>query len=90
MKELIEKVIKEYQEKLSLPISKENVSKMAVYGLIATFVEREELNQEYKNMLLKQDNTLDYLYQSYLRCRYNTYQQIKESLFIDQDDFLAE
>lgn len=89
MEKLLEKVKNEYQEKLDLPINRNTVSKVAIYGLIVTFIEQAKLTDEYIEMLSKQDNTLDYLYQAYLRCRYNTYHQIEESLLIDQADFLA-
>ena len=60
---LIEKVLKEFEEKLH-NIEPETI---AIYLMIASYVTEEDISNEYMAFLLKQPNSLEYLFNQFLK-----------------------
>ena len=83
---LIEKVLKEFDEKLH-NIEPETI---ATYLMISSYITEESLSNEYMIFLLNQPYTLDYLYKTYqtVKTNYNHYSFIKNCLKVAETDFL--
>lgn len=83
---LIEKVVTEYKERLK----NIDASNIAIYVMITTYVLNEDLNNHYITHLLKQENTLEYLYKTFLdmRAKQSHYEFVKSCLNADQSSFL--
>lgn len=79
MKKLIDKIYKEYQEKLRDP-SVENVMRLMIYAMFITYITSETIDESYGKMLLAQDNTLDYLYDAYIENNHVLYKDVKDAL----------
>lgn len=84
MKEVLERVYAEYEEKLK-DLSTPNVKRLMVYAMIATYLQREKISEEYAAKLLKEENILDYLFKTYANNRHVLYKDIKEALDKDLD-----
>lgn len=78
-----ERLLKEYQEKLSSK-SVDELLKAPVYAMILTYIESEELNNDWVEKLSAKDNILDYLYKAVIDFRRTTYEDVKNALVFDQ------
>ena len=85
--ELINKVNKEYQEKLN-NLDPKNI---ATYMMITTYLLNEKIDEKYSNFLLEQENTIDYLFKVFLEsnAELNYYRFVCDALKLDQKAFLT-
>lgn len=83
---LIEKVLKEFDEKLK-NIEPETI---AIYLMIASYVTEEDISNEYMAFLLKQSNSLECLFTMYqlIKSETNNYDFVKGCLMTAETNFL--
>ena len=80
---MLEKITKEYADKLNTH-STEELLKAPVYSMIISYLSKEYVSDEYKEMLKAKDNTLDYLYNTFVKTRKTHYEDVKNALDLDQ------
>jgi len=83
MDNLQKRVLKEFEEKAKC-VTMDSVKKIAIYGCIVTYLQEENISEEYAKHLMEQENVLDYLYKAYEENRHNYYEDIKAALNLDQ------
>lgn len=84
--DLIKKIMEEYKKKLT----DMDASNIATYASIVSYIDSEELSEDYIDYLLDRANTLDYLYDAFLDIKKGLrgYELVRYCLALDQIAFL--
>lgn len=80
---MIEKILSEYTKKLSSGDVSE-LLKAPVYAMIITYMQTENVSEEYMNSVKEKQNSLDYLYSVFAKYRRTDYEDVKQAIDFDQ------